>query len=98
MKTDKEKAGTIFYIAAQVVKAAAVVSSPFIPETAERLWQTLQLPGSVGKSSWAEAFVPLEAGHKITKPKPLFHKIDADEAKLDEQLAQLRSKFGIQPK
>ena len=98
MKTDKEKAGTIFYVAAQVVKAAAVVSSPFIPETVERLWQTLQLPGSVDKSSWTEALVPLEAGLKIAKPKPLFHKIDADEAKLDEQLAQLRSKFGIQPK
>ncbi len=47
MKTDKEKAGTIFYVAAQVVKAIAVVSAPFIPETAEQLWQTLNLPGSV---------------------------------------------------
>jgi hypothetical protein len=42
--------------------------------------------------------VPLEAGHKIAKPKPLFHKIDADEAKLDEQLAEIRAKLGTQPK
>ena len=66
------------------VKAVAVVSAPFIPDTAEQLWQTLNLPGSVNKSNWNEALKPLEAGHKIAKPKPLFHKIEADEAKLDE--------------
>jgi methionyl-tRNA synthetase len=98
MKTDKEKAGTIFYVAVQAVKAATVVSAPFIPDTAEQLWQTLQLPGSVNKSNWQEALKPLEAGHTIAKPKPLFHKIDADEAKLEEQLAQMRAKVGSQPK
>ena len=34
----------------------------------------------------------IEAGHKIAKPTPLLHKIDADEAKLDEMLAQIRAK------
>jgi methionyl-tRNA synthetase len=96
MKTDKEKAGTIFYVAAQVVKAATVVSAPFMPETAEQLWQTLQLPGNVSK--WSDATVPLEGGHQIAKPKPLFHKIETDENKLDEQLAGVRAKMGTQPK
>ncbi len=98
MKIDKEKAGTIFYVTAQVVKAIAVVSEPFIPETAEQLWQTLNLEGTAAKSNWRQALVPLEAGHKINKPTPLFHKIDADEAKLEEQLAQIRAKMGSQPK
>jgi methionyl-tRNA synthetase len=92
MKTDKEKAGTIFYVAAQVVKAIAVVSEPFIPQTAQQLWQTLNLPEDVNRSSWNDALKPIEAGHKIAKPTPLFHKIDADEVKLDEMLAQIRSK------
>jgi methionyl-tRNA synthetase len=92
MKTDKEKAGTIFYVAAQVVKAITVVSEPFMPQAAQQLWETLQLQGRVSKSSWAESLAPLEAGHKIAKPKPLFHKIDADDAKLDEMLAQIRAK------
>jgi methionyl-tRNA synthetase len=92
MKTDREKAATIFYVAAQVVKAATVVSAPFIPDTAEQLWQTLNLPGNVQKTSWNESLNPIEAGHKISKPKPLFHKIDSDETKLDEQLAQIRTK------
>ena len=95
MKTDKEKAGTIFYVAAQVVKAVTVVSEPFMPQTAEQLWQTLNLQGSVHESGWNEALKPLEAGHKIAKPKPLFHKIDADEIKLEEMLQQIRSKIQV---
>jgi len=98
MKTDKEKAGTIFYVTTQVVKALAIVSSPFMPGTAEQLWQTLNLPGKASESRWSEALIPLEAGHKITKPTPLFHKIEADEAKLDEQLACTRAKMGMQLK
>jgi methionyl-tRNA synthetase len=92
MKTDKEKAGSIFYVAAQIVKSVAVVSEPFMPQTAQQLWQTLNLPESVDKSTWNDALKPIEAGHKIDKPTPLFHKIDADEVKLDEMLAQIRSK------
>ena len=94
MKTDKEKAGSIFYVAAQVVKAIAVVSEPFIPQTAQQLWQTMNLQGNINQSKWSDALVPIEAGHRINKPQPLFHKIDADEDKLDEMLAQVRSKIG----
>ena len=96
MKTDKEKAATIFYVAAQVVKAVTVVSAVFMPQTAQQLWQTLQLPGTVCK--WNDATTPIEAGHKITKPNPLFHKIETDETKLDEQLAEIRLKLGTLPK
>jgi methionyl-tRNA synthetase len=81
-----------------VVKAATVDSAPFIPQTAEELWQTLNLPGKVSQSSWSEALNPIEAGHKINKPKPLFHKIEGDDAKLDEQLAEIRKKLPNQPK
>ncbi|MCL2359246.1 MAG: methionine--tRNA ligase [Candidatus Bathyarchaeota archaeon] len=93
MKTDKEKAATIFYVAVQIVKAISVVSEPFMPTTAQQLWQTLNLPGTVEQSNWTDALVPLEPGHKILKPQPLFHKIETDEAKLDEQLTQVREKL-----
>jgi len=98
MKTDKEKAGSIFYVAAQVVKALATVSEPFMPQTAEQIWQTLQLHGNVHEEKWFDALKPVEAGHKISKPIPLFHKVETDEEKLDEQLAQIRVKMGNQPK
>jgi methionyl-tRNA synthetase len=92
LKTDKAKAATVLYVAAQIVKALAVVSAPIIPGTAEQLWQTLNLPGSVQECKWEEALVPLEAGHKIAKAKPLFRKIDATEEQLDEMLMKVREK------
>ena len=94
VKTDMEKAATVLYVTAQVVKAITIVSAPFMPTTAEQLWQSLNLNGSVHKSKWEEAFKPLEAGHKIVKAKPLFQKIDADEKQLDEMLAAVREKKG----
>ncbi len=95
MKSDKEKAGTVFYVAAQVVKALAIVSIPFIPHTSEQLWQTLNQPGNVQNAKWSGALEPLEAGHKIAKPLPLFHKIETDEDKLEDLLQQVRAKKEI---
>lgn len=92
MKTDKEKAATIFYVAAQIVKAITVVCEPFMPNTAEQLWQTLNLQGEVHKAHWKQALEPLLAGHKIAKPKPLFQKITLDENELDNMLGQIRAK------
>ena len=61
MKTDKERAGSIFYVAAQVVKAVAVVSEPFMPQTAQQLWQTLNLPEIVGKKQLERSFKTLRS-------------------------------------
>ncbi len=92
LKTDPEKAATIFYVAVQVVKALAVASSPFMPSRAEQIWQTLGLQGNVAEKRWDEAVASLESGHKICKPQPLFQKIDANEAKLDDILQAIRDK------
>jgi methionyl-tRNA synthetase len=64
-----------------------------MPGTAEQIWQTLSLAGSVHHSKWQEGTAHLESGHKIGKAKPLFNKIDADEKKLEELLAQVRKRI-----
>ncbi len=92
IKTNKEKAGSIFFVSAQIVKALSVVSAPFIPSSAEQMWQTLNLPGNVHKTAWKEAVIPLQPGHKINKPSPLFNKIDANEKKLEETLTKIRER------
>jgi methionyl-tRNA synthetase len=92
LKTDPARAGTIFYVAVQIVKALSVTSGPFMPGTAQKIWETLGLTGDSAKQRWDEAVAPLEPGHKISKPEPLFHKIDADEKKLDEMLMSIREK------
>jgi methionyl-tRNA synthetase len=92
LKTDIDKAATIFYVSTQIVKALAVTSAPFIPESANKIWETIGLLGNVTKTSWEEAITPLEPGHKIGKPEPLFKKIDANETKLDQTLMAIREK------
>ena len=93
IKTDPAKAASIFYVCAQIVKALAVTSSPFVPSTAEQLWHMLNIEGKAGTCLWQEAISPLAAGHRINKSKPLFNKIDADEKKLEEMLSQVRAKM-----
>jgi methionyl-tRNA synthetase len=92
IKTDKEKAATILYVAAQIVKASAVISAPFIPTVTERLWKTLNLSGSVNTIRWQDGLEALETGHRIAKAKPLFQKIVADEKDLNERLEKVRAK------
>jgi methionyl-tRNA synthetase len=89
IKKDRGKAANVIYVAAQIVKALAVVSAPFIPFAAEELWKTLNLPESVHEQKWDEALKPLSANHRIAKAKPLFHKIEATEKELDEKLEKI---------
>ncbi len=95
LKTDPEKAAAIFYVAVQIVKALAVTSAPFMPSRAQQIWQMLGLQGNVAASRWDEALAPLESGHQIGKPQPLFSKIDADEKKLDDMLQAIRDKKAV---
>jgi len=90
IKKDRAKAANIIYVATQIVKALAIVSSPFIPFAAEELWKTLNLPGSVHQQKWDEAIKPLPASHKIAKANPLFRKIEASEQELNERLEKAR--------
>lgn len=93
VKKDKAKAAKIIYAGAQIVKALAIVSAPFIPSTAEELWKTLNLHGSVHEHKWHEALESLPANHKIIIAKPLFHKIETNEQELDEKLENVRASF-----
>jgi methionyl-tRNA synthetase len=90
IKKDREGAASIFYVAAQSVKALAIASAPFIPLAAEEIWKTLNLPGSVHEHKWNEALKPFPPGHRIAKAKPLFKKVDTDEQGLEERLEKAR--------
>lgn len=88
---DKNQTASVLNIASNVVKTLAIVSAPFVPFTAEEIWKTLNMRGSVHTHRWSEASEPLPASHKINKPKPLFRKIDTEEQKLDELLLKVRA-------
>jgi len=93
IKNNKEKAAGIIYVASQIVRALAIISVPFIPFTAEELWRTLNLSGTVEEQNWNEALNPLSANHKIAKANPLFNKIEATEKELEEKLEKIGEKL-----
>jgi methionyl-tRNA synthetase len=97
IKKNKNKAVNVLYAAAQIVKALAIVSAPFMPFAAEEIWKTLRLEGSVFDHKWSEALELLPANHKIAEAKPLFHKIDADAKQLEDMLEKAREKLANSP-
>ena len=80
IKKDREKAATALFISAQLVYALAILLEPFMPSTAEKIWNLLNIPGSVHSQRWEEAGkIQLAVGHRMGEPKPIFHKVDAKE-------------------
>ncbi|MEM2904883.1 MAG: methionine--tRNA ligase [Candidatus Bathyarchaeia archaeon] len=90
VKTDRDAAATVLNVSAQVVKALAVLIAPFLPETANRIWDMLGLQGTVYEAGFHASYdSPLPAGENIKKPKPLFAKVNAEE--LAQRLKALRA-------
>ncbi len=84
-KSSPGEAARTLYSSDQLVRSLAVLMAPFMPFSAERLWQTLNLPLSVHEQDWKGTTGVLEPGHRINRPVPLFRKIEKKE--LDKRLA-----------
>ncbi len=49
---------------------------PFLPFTAEKIWSTLNMEGSIHDQRWQGITQEIPPGHTIAKPQPLFLKIE----------------------
>ena len=74
IKTDRTKTATTLYLATQLVGCLAILLTPFLPETARGISDQLNLGNNTG-NWWDASKLHVEAGHKIAKPVPLFHKV-----------------------
>lgn len=80
IKTDRTKTGTTLYLACQLVAGLEILLSPFLPETSQRIRDQLDLTGT---RNWRDAGkFRLEAGHRIAKATPLFHKVKVNQTRL----------------
>lgn len=80
IKTDEAKVKTILHIALQICNALSVVFTPFLPKTATKLAQFLNI-------SLDEKLV---AGHQINQPELLFQKIEDEE--IEKQIEKLSTR------
>ena len=86
---DREKCENDIRLSLRLIKTLAVVSSPFIPDTAQRVWDQLGLPGKVKDTVWKEAAEDVfVTGAQMPDPEPLFKRIE------DKQIAKEKEKLG----
>jgi methionyl-tRNA synthetase len=83
IKEDRERAGTVLYVCANLCYDLAVLLSPFLPKSSDAIFGQLNVGSGkledVGKER-------VKAGTKIKKPAPLFPKLD------DKTIEELKRK------
>jgi len=94
IKQDKDAAALTLRTAMNLIRLYAVVSEPFIPETAKTARGVFNLPGDDARwvsAEEAKALTAVPAGTDFTVPPVLFQKITEDD------LAAWRERFGAEP-
>ena len=77
IKTNPERVATIMHTAMQVVAGLAVLSEPFLPHTAKKLRDMLQLDKAVCWDSLNDE-IPVKGNHTLSDASLLFEKIEDD--------------------
>ncbi len=75
----------------ECVKNLALLASPIVPESAQKIWHMLGFSEELAKGNWEKiesSFVP--EGQKLNKPEILFRKIE--DAEIEEQIENLGKK------
>ena len=77
IKTNPERVATIMHTAMQVAAGLAVLSEPFLPHTAKKLRDMLQLDKAVCWDSLNDE-IPVKGNHTLSDASLLFEKIEDD--------------------
>lgn len=88
VKTDPERVKTQMYVALQVATALRILSEPFLPHTAEKLGNIL----NISNQNWNEIktyWELLKPGHKINQAEILFSQIEDTE--IQKQIDKLEA-------
>lgn len=76
-KNDPVRCATTVNLSLQVARSLAILSSPLLPASAQRIWRMLGLDGRPEDASWDSAASPAIAeGHVLGRPEILFTKIE----------------------
>ncbi|MGB7663106.1 MAG: methionine--tRNA ligase [Nitrososphaeraceae archaeon] len=82
---ESHSAQNTLYVSANAVQSLAILLEPFIPNSAERIWDQLGLDNNVHNQNWSRASrIDMSAYHKIGEIQPLFQKIERRKLDLDK--------------
>ena len=86
LKQNRGDCQNCLFVSVQLVNALAVMLSPVIPESAQKLWEQLGHQDKI--VSWEQATREIRAGHALGTPSGIFQKIeDATITPLEQKLA-----------
>jgi len=75
IKESKEKCASVLHTCLRMVKALAICSTPYMPHSAQKIWNMLGYEGSIAEQRWEEALEDVEK-NSLAKPTPLFKKLE----------------------
>lgn len=75
IKEDRELCGSMLNLNIQIVKALAIMSYPFLPFSAQRLWELMGFKGDIMDYGWNYITEPVPEGQVLQKPSPLYSKV-----------------------
>ncbi|MBN2052011.1 methionine--tRNA ligase [Candidatus Woesearchaeota archaeon] len=88
VKDDKKRAANALYILANLVKDLAIVSEPYLPFTAEKIFKQLNVSNDEQKKWDDLGKLSIPKGHKVLAAEVLFSKmLEEDKKKLKEQFS-----------
>ncbi len=79
-ESKKQELANVMYNLAESLRQISVLISPFMPQTAARIWQQLNLPGEFADVQLEDIKVwgGIAGGHKVGTPEQLFPRIEVE--------------------
>ena len=92
----KERLGTVLYNLFESIRFIAILVSPFMPETAEKIFK--QINTQVTSYDSLKEFGGLKAGEKVGTAEPLFSRLDSEKLLADIAEAAKKAQEAEKPK
>lgn len=92
----KERLGTVLYNLLESIRFIAILVSPFMPETAEKIFK--QINTQVTSYNSLKEFGGLKAGEKVGTAEPLFSRLDSEKLLADIAEAAKKAQEAEKPK
>lgn len=92
----KERLGTVLYNLLESIRFIAILVSPFMPETAEKIFKQINTQVTLYDS--LKEFGGLKAGEKVGTAEPLFSRLDSEKLLADIAEAAKKAQEAEKPK
>jgi methionyl-tRNA synthetase len=88
----REELDNVIALSIECIKNLALVASPIVPLSAQKIWHMLGNTSELAKGGWDKIHqTPLPTGQKLAEPEILFRKVEDEE--IDQQVEKLGEKI-----